>query len=437
MAHPVPDSGAAAPSPPLSPELTGAPQVRGGFFHKTFHSLENPDYRLLWIGFIGGWMAMQMQQVARGYLAYELTGSAFWLGMVTLAMGLPRIVLSPLGGVLADRYPKRTIMFWSNAFMAVTAMLLAYLVWRHEVTIWWLVVLGFLQGIGFSINTPVRQALIPATVPDEREMANAIALNNAGMNMTRLVGPSIAGVLIALPLVGLTGVFFIIGLCYIYVMATVLRFRVVGEPEGRSAKMSQDFTSGFRYLFGRPALLALMGLGFIPLAIGLPYQNLMPVFALNTLHIGATGLGVLLTVVGVGGLVGSLAIAHESDRGGKAALQGILGIGFGLSLVLFTLSAAGHFMPGVILALLIVGFCGDSYMALNSTMVMQHTDRAMYGRVMGAYMVLQSVRQVSVVPIGALADDIGAPLTIGIAGAITAAFVFCVARFYPKYREIG
>jgi MFS family permease len=411
---------------------------RSGFVHKTFHSLENPDYRLLWVGFIGGWMAMQMQQVARGYLAYELTGSAFWLGMVTLAMGLPRMVLSPLGGVLADRYPKRTIMFWSNAFMSLTAMALAYLVWRHEITIWWLIVLGFLQGIGFSVNTPVRQALIPVTVGNEQEMANAIALNNAGVNMTRLVGPSIAGVLIAIPFVGLTGVFFIIGLCYVYVMLTVLRFRVVGAPVGAGGKrMSQDMVSGFRYLFASPALLALMGLGFIPLAIGLPYQNLMPVFALNTLNIGATGLGVLLTVVGLGGLAGSLAIAHESERGGKAALQGYLGVAFGLALVAFTVSAALHFMPGVILALLIVGFCGDSYMALNSTMVMQQTDRAMYGRVMGAYFVLQSVRQLSVVPIGAVADDIGAPLTIGLAGALTAAFVFAVARFYPKYREIG
>ncbi len=431
-------SDPSTPRPKPDSESASAPPARGGFLHKTFHSLENPDYRLLWVGFIGGWMAMQMQQVARGYLAYELTGSAFWLGMVTLAMGLPRIVLSPVGGVLADRYPKRTIMFWSNAFMALTAMALAFLVWRHEITIWWLLILGFMQGIGFSINTPVRQALIPVTVGKEQEMANAIALNNAGVNVTRLVGPSVAGVLIAIPLFGLTGVFFIIGLCYVYVMFTVLRFRVVGNPEGAMGKkMSQDFASGFTYLFRSPALLALMGLGFIPLAIGLPYQNLMPVFALSTLNVGSTGLGVLLTIVGVGGLAGSLAIAHESDRGGKAALQGYLGVAFGLSLVLFTVSAAGHFMPGVILALLIVGFCGDSYMALNSTMVMQQTERAMYGRVMGAYMVLQSVRQISVVPIGALADEIGAPLTIGIAGAITAAFVAGVARFYPKYREIG
>jgi MFS family permease len=431
LAHAVPDGQAAAAEPhPRSAR-------RDGFLHKTFHSLGNPDYRLLWIGFMGGWFAMQMQQVARGYLAYELTGSAFWLGMVTLAMGLPRIVLSPLGGVLADRYPKRTIMFWSNAFMSLTAMTLALLVWTHAVTIWWLIVLGFLQGVGFSVNVPVRQALIPVTVRDESEMANAVALNNAGLNMTRLVGPSVAGVLIALPFVGLTGVFFIIGLCYVYVMVTVLHFRVVGAPEGRSGPMSQDFASGFRYLFGTPALLALMGLGFVPLAIGLPYQNLMPVFALNTLHVGATGLGVLLTVVGVGGLLGSLTVAHESDRGGKAALQGILGVAFGLSLVVFTFCAAHHFMPGVIVALLVVGFCGDSYMALNSTMVMQNTDRAMYGRVMGAYMVLQSVRQVSVVPVGALADEIGAPLTIGLAGAVTAVFVFSVARLYPKYREIG
>jgi MFS family permease len=429
LARAAAPSGAAAASE--------SPAVAVSFFHKTFRSLNNADYRLLWIGFMGGWFAMQMQQVARGYLAYELTGSAFALGAVTLAMGLPRIVLSPLGGVLADRYPKRTIMLWSNAFMAATAMALALLVWTHLVTIWWLIVLGLLQGIGFSINMPVRQALIPATVHDESDMANAIALNNAGMNLTRLVGPSVAGLLIAVPFVGLTGVFFIIGLCYVYVMLTVLRFRVVGAPEARQANFRQDLWSGFRYLFRNPALLALMGLGFVPLAIGLPYQNLMPVFALRTLNIGSQGLGLLLTVVGVGGLIGSLGVAHESDRGGKAALQGILGVTFGLALVGFTVSAYHHFMPGVIVALLLVGSCGDAYMALNSTMVMQNTERALYGRVMGAYMVLQSVRQISVVPIGALADRIGVCLTVGLAGAVTAAFVFCVARFYPAYRQIG
>lgn len=412
-----------------------APAVRRTL-HKTFRSLGVPSYRLLWMGFMGTWFALQMQLVARGYLAYELTHSALALGEVALAIGLPRIVLSPLGGVMADRYPKKLVLIWSQVFQMFIALATADLVWSHQITIGWLIGLGVLQGAGFALNVPVRKALIPEMAGAEENVANAVVLNNTGVNLTRLVGPALAGILIEVPAVGLTGTFFACALCFVWGWVTAVLLPTPRAPVTDRLSMSEQVTAGFRYVFGSPALLALMGLGFVPLAIGYPYLQLMPVFALHVLHTGAAGLGALLTMAGIGGVFGTLATAFMADRRDLASVQLRVGVVFGIALVAFAVCSRLDFQPGAFAALLVTGFAGDSYMALNSTLVMLHTERAMYGRVMGTYMILQSVRQISVLPIGAVADAVGAPVTVGVAGLITALFIGGVRAWYPRYRQI-
>jgi MFS family permease len=255
--------------------------------NRTFDSLNESDFRILWLGFMGSWFAMQMQQVARGYLAYELTGNALALGLVTLAMGLPRIVLSPVGGVLADRFTKRSVLLWTQAALGLIALFQALLLSFHAMTIDWLIVAGFFQGAAFSFNMPARQAYLPAVVGKGDKLANALALNNAGMNLTRVLGPSIAGILIAVPFIDVPGIFYIIALCYIWVWWSVYRVRNPGRAEAERRGVGQSIRDGFAYVLTRPQLLALMGLGFVPLAIGLPYISLMPVVALHDLDIGS------------------------------------------------------------------------------------------------------------------------------------------------------
>lgn len=424
-----------ASRPRASSSIAG---VAGTFVARTFGSLAMPDYRMLWFGLMGTWMAMQLQQTARGYLAYTLTSSPLALGLVTLSMGIPRMVLSPLGGVMADRMNKRDVLAltqMANAAIAIAAALLVQFGW---INIAWLIGLGFLQGTAFSLNQPVRQAYIPETVGESTDkLANAIALNNAGMNMMRIFGPSIAGLLMGLAFFGIKGVFFMVALCYLWASWTVYHIKVPGRPTtGRKKAVGKDILTGFTQVFQNRKLGALMSLGFIPLAIGMPYQNLMPVFAVGILKIGAVGLGTLLTAAGVGGLIGTLLVAYLSSYPRKSTLQLALGVVFGLSLTGFAFFAHLRMLAMVYPLVFIVGLTGAAYMAINSTLIMTNVDRSVYGRVMGVYMLIQSIRPVTVLPVSALAERFGTDVVVGVSGVVVTVFVVGVATLYPAYREI-
>lgn len=403
----------------------------------TFESLKIRDFRVLWYGFLGSWTGMQFQQVARGYLAYKLTGSAFAIGVVTLAIGLPRVVLSPVGGWLADRFDKRSVLVWASMAMAALSVLTAALYVVGALTITVLVVLGLLQGVAFALLMPARQAYTPQIVGSNHLIANAVALNNAGMNLTRVAGPAVAGILIATPHIGLGGTFFLIGACWVWVTTSTWQVHNPGASVGVRQKMTASVRDGFSYVRRRPGLLALMSLGFVPLALGMPYINLMPAVADGTLHGGSTLLGVLLSVGGVGSLAGTLLVATLAHYEKKATMQLVFGVAFGLALVGF-----GFFVRrGDLLAsfpfLFLAGTTGDAYQALNASMTMMSTEPGHYGRVMGVYMIAQSIRPISVMPIGALGDEIGVPVTLMAAGAIVTMFVAGVAALYPGYRSIA
>lgn len=408
-----------------------------GVARQTFKSLEVRDFRILWFGFMGSWMAMQMQQVARGYLAYQLTGNALSIGLVTMSMGLPRIFLSPVGGVFADRFSKRSVLLWTQAALGLTALVTAVMVATDVISIPWLMVLGVVQGAAFAINMPARQAYLPQIVGRGNSLANAIALNTAGMNLTRVIGPAIAGLLIAVSFVNLSGVYFLVALCYIWVWWSVYKVENPGIVGGMRRSVRGSLFDGFAYIRKSRLLLVLMSLGFVPLAIGMPYTSLMPVIALGNLHLGSSGLGFLLTVAGVGALIGTLMVAYLSSYQRKGMLQLAIGMVFGLALFGFAFSVYEGSLVTALPFLLVTGMAGDSYQALNSTLIMMNTDEAVYGRVMGVYMVSQSVRPLSVLPVSAIADAIGTPETLIFGGLICFAFVGALSILLPGYRNIG
>lgn len=403
----------------------------------TFESLKIRDFRVLWLGFLGSWAGMQFQQVARGFLAYELTGSALAIGVVTLAMGLPRIILSPVGGWLADRYDKRKVLVWSSLSMALLSVGTGVLYVMGGLTITALVVLGLLQGVAFSLLMPARQAYAPQIVGRDHLLANAVALNNAGMNLTRVAGPAVAGLLIALPGFGLGGTFFVVALCWVWVTYSAARVHNPGAPVGVRQRMTASVKDGFSYVRHSRGLLALMSLGFVPLALGMPYINLMPAIADGTLHGGSALLGALLSIGGIGSLVGTLLVATLAHYEKKATMQLVLGVAFGVALAGFALFVGHHELILAIPFLFLVGMTGDAYQALNSSLIMMSTEAGHYGRVMGVYMIAQSIRPISVMPIGAIGDEVGVPATLLVAGTIVALFVAGVAALYPGYRSIG
>lgn len=391
---------------------------------RTFESLANPSFRVLWFGMLASYMAMNMNILARGYLAFNLSGSATVLGVVTMMRGLPQLFLSPVGGVIADRVDKRKLLLFTQVAMAGLAVINALLIGFGVIHVWHLAALGLAEGFVFAFNMPSRQAIIPELVPDEHLM-NAVALNNSGMNLTRIVGPSLAGGLIAFGDFGMEAVFYLVALCYAGFIYSLWRLprRRAGRAAPPKGPFLQQLTGGLRYIAGYPALLILIGMAFVPVIFGMPYQTLLPVFAKRVLDVGAGGLGMLSAASGFGALAGSLTVATMSRYKHKDLLQIGFGVLFGVALVGFALTP---FFLGAIGWIFLVGLAGNAYMALNSTMIMATTERAYHGRVMSVYMMTWSLMPLSALPVGKLVDIAGVGPTMAMAGAIVACFVLIV-----------
>ena len=414
-----------------------SPDVNGpaGGLGRIFQSLRNRDFLFLWLGMLGSLTAMGMQMVANGYLAYELSGSASGLGVVTAAWGIPQLLLSPLGGVVADRFSKRNLMLTTQSVLGVMTLINVFLIMTGLIQIWHMVALGLVQGAVFAFNMPARQAIIPLIVGREN-IANAIALNNAGMNLTRIVGPAIAGLIIAMPGIGIAGAYGIMALCYVVALLMLLQLpSQQGNTKVRHGSVMQEMLNGAHYVADHSRLRLLLVGAFAFVLFAMPYQILMPVFALRVHGVGPEGLGLLAGTSGVGALIGSMIVAYFSASPNKGALQTLAGIGVGIFLVMFA------FAPTYALAaamMLMVGAAGNMYMALNSTMIMTSTDASMHGRVMSIYMMTFSLMPLTALPMGLLADTIGVQWTVAIGGAFAALAIAGIGLFSKlKMSEIN
>jgi MFS family permease len=409
----------------------------GGFFlWRLYPSLANAEFRLLWLGMLPATMAWQMSVITSGYAALLLSGSATAIGLVSLATGLPMLVLSPVGGVVADRFPRRRVLFASQTVLGLATAALAALALGGRLQVWHLALLGLAQAAAFSFNMPARQAYIAELVGSQL-LRNAVALNNAGMNLCRIAGPALAGGLLAVPAIGIGGVFSIMTGLYCTVLATLLRLpdrqsSDASDPSSSSDSGWQQLVEGLRYVRSRPALMTLMGLAFAVLMFGMPFIQLMPVFSEREFEVGAAGLGVLMAANGVGALLGSLSVAALSSFSRPAVLQAILGVSFGLTLVGFAL--APFFALAVALVAL-VGFSSMGYIALNNSLVIANSEARLHGRVMSIYLLTFAVMPVAALPMAWLADQVGIRATVAGAGFIVAAIAGAVSLYRP-YREI-
>lgn len=400
---------------------------------RPFLALESSDFRHLWFGTLPGTLAMQMSMIARGYVAYDITRSAAAVGFVALASGVPMLVFSLFGGVVADRFPKRNVLLVTNVVQILYAAATAVLVLTGLVQIWHLVLLAAVSGLGIAFSMPSRHTYVAQIVPRER-LVNAVALNMAGINFTRIAGPAIAGGLMTIAWIGPDGVFLLMTFMYSYVFLRLLSIRNRGEPVGDSHTSAlRSIAMGLSYVRGNAVVFTLLMLAFVPVLLGMPYQQLMPVFAEAVFDAGPAGLGLLMAASGVGALIGSLALASMTGFQRRGLLQMGLGMAFGLSLAAFA------FSPSFIVAvgtLMVVGATSAGYQSLNNTLVLDNSDAAYRGRVMSIYMVTHAATPMAVVPIGFLSDAYGAPVTIGIAGLLLLAVIALVGLLHPTYRHV-
>lgn len=428
-----------------------APTERPTSFSHPFSALAERGYRALWLSNLGSFSAMQMNIVARGYLAFLLTDSALALGIVSLARAVPMLLLAPYAGVVADRTDKRKLIIASQLALMGVAFTTSLLVHFDIIQIWQLVALSFIEGTVFTFNMPARQSIVPELVGREK-LGNAVALNATGRNLTRIVAPSLAGVLIGLPWFGVSGSFDCVAAFY---ASAALLLLVLGLERHKSADYALDIDQpaavepvgtesaagglkslgdGFRYIISKPNLRLLIILGFVPVLLGTPYQTLLPIFQARVLNVSAEGLGIMYGAAGIGGLLGSLVVAAVAAHPKKASLQLIFGVFFGLGLLLF---ATVHIFALDLVFLALVGLAGDGYSTLNSTMVMLNTEKSWYGRVMSIYLMNFALMPLATLPLSALSDVINAPFAVGGAAVVIIVVIGGVGLFYPPYRKVG
>jgi len=398
-----------------------------------FVSLRLVHFRYLWYSQIASFTGMQMQQVARGLLAYQLTGSYAAVGVVMLGWGIPQTLFSLVGGAVADRVNRRNIILIVQIGTGGLSLLTATFIVTGVISIPLLFVTGLCQGTLFAFNMPARQAYLAELVP-QSELMNAIALNNLAMNATRVVGPVIAGVVIATW--DIEAAYFVQSFLYLFVIYYLFRLppstAYLRSRDGRRG-MVGEIGEGLRYVKNSPTLRLLILMAFVPTILGMPYMTLLPGFAVDELGRGASSYGFMFTVTGLGAIVGSFAIAALSGYPRKPLMQVVTGLGWGASLLALGLVSKQFGYAGALVSLGALGLFSTTYQTLNNTMVMTATHEQYYGRVMSIYMLTFSVFPLFAWPMGVLADHLSASTTFALLGAGIAVFVFAAFALNTRY----
>jgi MFS family permease len=403
--------------------------VRG----QLLRALESRNFRLFFIGqsvsLVGTWM----QQVAISWLIYRLTGSAVLLGVVSFAGQIPSFLFSPLAGVLADRWDRRRLLLWTQALAMVQASLLASFVLTGLIQVWHLVALSCLLGIINAFDIPVRQAFVVEMVEKKEDLGNAIALNSSLVNSARLIGPSLAGLLIA---VFGEGVCFLINAAsYLAVIFAIGAMRLrPAKPRQNRKHVLHELREGVGYAVGSAPirsiliLIALMGL------VGMPYTVLLPVFAREILQGGAHTFGFLMAAAGLGALASTIFLASRKSVLGLGKVIVIATGVFGLGLIGFALSRA---LPLSLLFLGMTGFGAMAMIASSNTVVQTIVEDEKRGRVMSFFtMAVMGMTPLGSLAAGALADTIGAPATLIAAGIACLATGAVFSIRLPALREV-
>ena len=410
----------------------GAPTA-GGRLRFMLRALQHRNYRLFFAGqgtsLVGTWIT----RVATSWLVYRLTGSAAVLGIVGFAGQVPTFILAPFAGVWVDRWDRYRVLVATQTLSMLQSFALAWLALAGIINVPEILALGAFQGVINAFDTPARQAFVVEMVEDRADLANAIALNSSMVNGARLIGPSVAGVLIAIA--GEGWCFMIDGVSYLAVIASLLLMRIQPRERTIAAKNAlHELRDGFRYAFGfAPIRTVLLLLALVSL-MGMPYTVLMPLMAGGVLHGGPHTLGFLMGATGVGALCGAVYLASRSSVLGLGRLIPLASGLFGAGLVAFSLSR------NTTLSLALMLFTGAGFMvqmASSNTVIQTIVREDMRGRVMAFYtMAFMGTAPFGSLLAGALAARIGAPRTILLGGAVCILGGLVFARRLPKLREL-
>jgi len=383
-----------------------------------------------------------MTRVATGWLVYRLTGSALLLGTVSFAGQIPTFLLAPFAGVWVDRLDRRMVLVWTQALSMAQSLLLAALTLSGHITIHWLLALSVMQGFINAFDMPGRQAFMVKMVDDRADLQNAIAINSSMVNVARLIGPSLAGMLIAVSSEGWC--FLIDGVSYIAVIASLLMMRLHAPVVKRPATSTlSELKVGWTYVTGFLPIRTILTLFALVSLMGMPFVVLMPIFAARVLHGGPHTLGFLMAAMGVGALVSAFSLAARKTVRGLVTMIPIAAAVFGLGLIGFGFS---HVFWLSMVMVLIAGMGMMQGMAASNTIIQTLVPEDKRGRVMSYYtMAFMGMAPFGSLLAGTMAHAVGAPLTVianGLAVLLGAAWFTSrlptlrrVIR--PIYRQMG
>lgn len=434
-----------------------AARGRAALTGRMFASLSNPHFRLFMAAMMGQMGAMNMQMVARSWFMYELTGSAALLGAVGLANGLPLLLLSLYGGVIADRVPKKNVLIVGQIASAALALVVAVLISTSIINWQLLIAASLAQGVIMALMMPSRQAVIPELV-GEQGLTNAVALNTAGMNLNRLTAPGIAGLMIAV--IGIESVYYVMTGLYIIATVFATALPITGTTSLSGGNAVDNVKEGLRYIRDSQVLPALLIVTLVAVVLSMPYMQLLPIFTKDVIVLQAEGLmwitgipligglleplpglfeessfrlGMLMTVSGVGALAGSLFIAAlPADRRGVYFLGSLMLTA--IALLAFSISP-WYFLSLALVIPLGLGQAGR--MALSNALVQANADDRHRGRVMSVYMMEFGVTNFGIFLIAILAGAIGVQWAIGGGAALLGVITVYFYTRTPSVRNLA
>lgn len=403
---------------------------------RTFSALHDPNFRLLYAGNVLQFGSMQMQMLVRGVLAFQLTGSFAALGIVSLANAIPGLVFSLVGGVAADRFSRKTVIQSAQIFNMFNTAALAVLAGTGMLRFEYLVISAALQGGVMALMMPSRQSIILDLVGRER-LTNAVALNTSGMNLMQLVGPGLGGALLALFSPAL--VFWL--MAGMYLAAVTFTVRLPKEPvysytearpqAGRGGGF-RDIAAGLKYVGSDATIRTLMVVNFLIVLASMPYTMMLAGFVKEVLHRGPAAQGILMSVSGVGAIVGSLSVASMSDRG-RGRMLLICACVLGFALVAFSISTVYYVTLPI---MVIIGAATAGRMSIGQVLIQTYAADEYRGRVMAVWMMQFSLVGFGTFFVGILAEVIGPQLAIGGLAAFLLLVMASVSLFVPRFRNL-
>jgi MFS family permease len=397
-----------------------------------FSSLSIKNFRIYWLGMFISLIGTWIQATAQSWLVFQLTNSAFLLGLVGFLSSIPIFLLSLFGGVVADRMNKRNILIFTQTSFMLLAFMLAVLTQIKLITPTQIMLIALLNGAVMAFDAPTRQAVVVELVGKEH-LLNAIALNSAAFNSSRIIGPALAAILVAA--IGMSGCFYINGISFIAVIISLLLIKSYNVPKrNNKAVMLKDLMEGLKFIQGNRIILVLISMVAITSLFGISYVIFMPIFANDVLRVGVKGLGMLMSCAGLGALVAALVLAYFTDLKHKGRFLILSSIIFSFALILFSLSKT--YLLSLII-LIIVGWASVTAISLINTLLQTLVPDGLRGRVMSVFMfTFAGMMPFGNLIAGSMAHFFGITLTVLAGGIICAAFFIIINIFFPEIRNI-